>query len=414
MSDITPPATKAQQIAGERRLRQLLFGLDLLAFLVIGAVAFCIWRFWPRGHDVYSDLQQGASETYLFIWMGIALVGGLFALSRRTRVISFVLSFLLLTECLAQLYVIATMHRPYHPSARAILDRFEPHPLFGAIPHQGVFGGLSHDAMHRRTTINEGKNTDAKPIYVFGGSMTYDVGVVDSRTWASDLSRLLGPGYTVENYGVPAYTSMESMIQSLFAFRDIRPVCAIYYEGSNDLRLAHTANLPNDYGSHGTEVKDILDASYRPSDLANYWLAFQLIDRFLQHRPEPPGARGRVSDEKDVKLSQIYAENMKLVADINHHFGVTPIFVPQVVNYDYMEAHWGGWLPMSATAVRPRMAEMNDVLKQAAQESGAIFLDAPLKASWQNGDFADEAHFSAPGAEQFAQSLAPVIAASCK
>jgi hypothetical protein len=101
MSVQPQPAVTAQEIAGERRLRQLLAVVDLLAFLGIGAAALYIWRFWPRGHDVYSDLQQGASETYLFIWMGIALVGALTALSRKTRVISFALSFLLLLECLA-------------------------------------------------------------------------------------------------------------------------------------------------------------------------------------------------------------------------------------------------------------------------------------------------------------------------
>jgi len=29
------------------------------------------------------------------------------------------------------------------------------------------------------------------------------------------------------------------MIQSLFVFRDIKPVCAVYYEGWNDLQTSH-------------------------------------------------------------------------------------------------------------------------------------------------------------------------------
>jgi hypothetical protein len=77
MSQLTAPSLKDREIAGERRLRQLLFVVDLLVFLVIAAVAVYIWRSWPRGHDVYSDLQRGASETYLLIWMGVALAARL-------------------------------------------------------------------------------------------------------------------------------------------------------------------------------------------------------------------------------------------------------------------------------------------------------------------------------------------------
>src|SRR4029077_718547 len=215
------PNLTALEVAGERRLRQLLFAVDLLAFAAIGAVAFYLWRYWPRGRDVYSELQQGASLTYMFIWAGVALLGAVAALSRKTRAISFALSALLLLECLAQLYFYSGNHRFYHPWARAILDRFEPHPLLISIPHQGTFGGLSHDAMHRRTTINENKASDAKPIYLFGGSTTYDIGNVDQDTWASALSRQMGPHYEVQNYGMPAFSTLEGMLQSLFAFRDI-------------------------------------------------------------------------------------------------------------------------------------------------------------------------------------------------
>ena len=410
------PAVTAQEIAGERRLRQLLAVVDLLAFLGIGAAALYIWRFWPRGHDVYSDLQQGASETYLFIWMGIALVGALTALSRKTRVISFALSFLLLLECLAQLYFYEVNHHPYHPNARAILNRFQPHPLLGAIPRPGAFGGISHDAMHLRTTINEGKASDAKLVFVFGGSSAYDLGVIDSETWASDLSRLLGPHFLVRNYGVPGYGSREAMIQSLFVFRDIKPACAVYYEGWNDLRNAHYNNERSDYSSlQVMHIMDSLAISYRPGDLVNNWLFLQLIDRMIQQGPGFPPYGGTVSAEKDPRLSQIYMENMRMVADIDGHFGVTPIFVPQILNYDRIEAHYDGeWATIPGPAVRPLMADLNEDLEQVAKETGTVFLDGPLNATWQVTDFLDDGHFSAAGAAKFAQAIAPAIAANCK
>jgi hypothetical protein len=416
MSAHQPSTVKVQEIAGERRLRQLLFVADLLAFLGIGAVTLYIWRFWPRGHDVYSDLQQDASETYLLIWMCIAFFAALSALSRKTRAISFVLSFLLLMECLAQLYIVAITHRPYHPWASVILNRFEPNTLLGAIPHPSTFGGISHDAMHRRTTVNEGKASDAKPIYVFGGSSAYDVGVVDAKTWASDLSHLLGPHYEVQNYGVLAYSSLEAMIQSLFVFRDIKPVCAVYYEGWNDLYQAHTDDLQSDYAPlHSTGVLEALAVAYRPGKIVNNWLFLQLIDRAVQQGPGYGSSTLTSSDQPDPRLAQIYSDNIKLIAEIDRHFGVTPIFVPQILNYDFIEAHYAGWWPtISGHAVRPLMQDLNMVLSRAAKEAGAVFLDAPLNLSWQAGDFVDQGHFSAAGSAKFAQAIAPTIAATCR
>ena len=416
MSVQPQPAVTAPEIAGERRLRQLLFGVDLLAFLGIGGAALYIWRFWPRGHDVYSDLQQGASETYLLIWMGVALAGALTALNRKTRVISFALSFLLLLECLAQLYFYSANHRPYHPWARGILDRFEPHPILVGIPHPGQYGGLSNDNMHRRTTINEGKASDAKLVYVFGGSSTYDVGVVDSETWASDLSRLLGPHYEVQNYGVPSFTTMEAMLQALFVFRDVKPPCAVYYEGWNDLYVAHVDNLSSDYfPMQQSRILDSLALGYRPGVVSNYWLFLQLIDRALQQGSGYPRASGTVSGKEDSRLSRIYTENIRLIADIDHHFGVPAMFVPQVLNYDLIESHYGGWWPLiPGNAVRPLVQKFNTDMKGAAEESGALFLAAPLSMTWLPSDFVDQGHFSAAGAAKFAQAIAPDIAAHCK
>jgi hypothetical protein len=416
MSLQAPRPMTVQEIAGERRLRQLLFVLDLLAFLGIGAAALYIWRFWPRGQDVYSDLQQHASETYLFVWMGVALAGAITALSRKTRMISFALSFLLLLECLAQLYFFNANHRPYHPWARGILDRFEPHPIFVGIPHPGQYGGLSNDNMHRRTTINADKAADARLIYVFGGSSTYDVGVVDSETWASNLSRLLGPHYEIQNYGVPGFTTMEAMLQALFAFRDVKPLCAIYYEGWNDLYVAHVDDLTSDYfPMQQSRLLNSLALGHRPGPVSNYWLFLQLIDRAIQQGSGYPDVSGTVSGEEDLRLSKIYTENIGLITDIDRHFGVPAIFVPQVLNYDLIESHYGGWWPyIPGKAVKPLVQKFNSDMRQTAEKSGALFLAAPLGIAWNPSDFVDQGHFSAAGAAKFAQAIAPGIAANCK
>jgi lysophospholipase L1-like esterase len=284
------------------------------------------------------------------------------------------------------------------------------------IPHPGAFGGLSHDALHRRTTINENKASDAKAIYVFGGSTAYDVGNIDGDTWPSVLSGLLGPHYQVQNYGVPAYSSLGSMIQSLFVFRDIKPVCAVYYLGWNDLMLSHLKVLSNDYATfESPNMQGVLAVGYRPGNLANFWLMFQLADRAIQAGSGYTYfGQATITDQKDMRLSRIFTDNVELIADIDRHFDVRPIFVPQILNYDFIEARHRDWHFIPAKAVRALMREMNLDLQRATTESGAAFLDAPLGVDWQDSDFLDDGHFSKQGSAKFAAAIAPAVQNSCQ
>src|SRR5258706_4870930 len=242
--------TGTLEAAGERRLRQLLLAFNLIAFLAIASGALVLWRYQSPGQDPYFVLQQRAGFIYLLIWSVIAACAAICAGHRRTTSVAGLLTMLLFCEGLAHGYFYYSNGRLYHPWAQAILNRFEPSPLLIGIPHPGKFGGLSHDDQHRRTTINTGKVPDPKRIFAFGGSTVYDVGNIDAHTWATDLSRLLGPGFEVQNYGVPGYTSLEAMIQSLFVFRDTKVACAVYYEGWNDLRMSHMKGLRNDYSDN--------------------------------------------------------------------------------------------------------------------------------------------------------------------
>ena len=419
MLEKSTPAMTQLEVAGERRLRQLLLAVDLAIFCAIGAIALHLWRL-PPGQNVYFKLQQSASFTYLFIWMGISALGAISACHRRTMYGSLAITLLLLLEGLSHAYYFHENGRVYHPWAEAILDRFEPHPLLVGIPHPGRFGDLSHDDLNRRTTINEGKIANPKHVYVFGGSTTYDVGNVDAGTWASDLSKLLGPAFEVDNYGVSGYTSLESMIQSLFVFRDIKPACAIYFLGGNDLISSHVEGLRNDYSNYELPRQiGTLGVGYRPGFLDSNALFLQLIFRAVSNADKKYGpwtAKGEISDKKDLRLSGIFTENVKLIADVDKHFGVKAIFVPQILNYDRLELHYRQeWWPLiPAKAVRPLMREMNLDLEQAAKDSGAIFLASPLSTDWKDSDFADQIHFSASGAARFAELLGGDVAAYCR
>ncbi len=417
MLEKSTPGMTQLEAAGERRLRQLLLAVDLAICCIIGAIALYLWRL-PPGQNVYFKLQQSASFTYLFIWMGISALGAISACHRRTMYGSLAITLLLLLEGLSHAYYFHENGRVYHPWAEAILDRFEPHPLLVGIPHPGRFGDLSHDDLNRRTTINEGKIANPKHVYVFGGSTTYDVGNVDAGTWASDLSKLLGPAFVVDNYGVLGYSSLEGMIQSLFVFRDIKPVCAVYYEGWNDLQNSHIKNLRSDYSDYALpRQSEVLVVGHRPGFLENNVLLLQLLYRaFGGGAKYGVSIAAEISDKKDLRLAGIFAENVKLIADIDRHFGVKAIFVPQILNYDWLELHYSpSWWPfIPAEAVRPLMGEMNRDLERAAKEAGALFLGAPLSVDWKATDFLDEGHFSAAGSAKFAASLAGDLGRYCR
>ena len=203
------------------------------------------------GQDIMRGVQQKATLTYWLFWSALAALSLLLVASKRTAWVAYFLCLAILTEGAAQGFFVAGHGHLYQPLPAISYAMFDPNPVTLASPHPGTFvDGLSHDADHRRTTVNEGKVADPKLIYVFGGSTTYDVGNRDSDTWPSQLSRLLGSAYAVENYGVPGFSSMEALAQSLFAFRDAHVSCAVYYEGWNDLRNAHIAGLQSDYSDY--------------------------------------------------------------------------------------------------------------------------------------------------------------------
>jgi hypothetical protein len=208
------------EVAGARRLRQLLLTIDLAAFCAIGGIAIYLWFYKPPGQNVYFQLQQRSSLTYLFIWLFISALAAACACHRRTMFMSLSITLLLFLEGASHAYFYHQNGRLYHPWAKAILDRFEPHPLLVGIPHPGKFGELSHDEINRRTTINEGKIPNPKHVFVFGGSTAYDVGNADAQTWASDLSKLLGPDFEVDNYGVPGYPNDPVSLYNLLGFRE--------------------------------------------------------------------------------------------------------------------------------------------------------------------------------------------------
>ena len=410
-----PISGRSRADAGERFFQRVLLAACLIVIAGLGLIALYVLQEPARPDSIYFELQRQASLVYLGFWASIALLGALLALMRRTQFLALYVLLLIAAEGAAHVYFYVHNRWVYHPLSPVLFTRFEPHPLLVGIPHPGSYGPVTHDEDHHRHTWNEDKSANPTLIAALGGSTTYDIGNADDATWASDLSKLLGKDYAVENLGVPGYSSLENLIQSLFAFRDRRPACAIYYVGWNDLHTAHVAGLRNDYSDFQLPSQiGNLAVGRRPGFFENNMLLLRMILSIFA-TPERH-AQGQMSGEADPRLAQIFSENMRLIADIDRHFGVKPIFVPQILNYArFKDAGSSGWIPLVPDKdVKTVMQALNQDLSAVARETGTLFLDKPLSVAWQNSDFVDQGHFSAAGAKKFAEAIAGDVAANCR
>ena len=369
------------------------------------------------GADLYAGLRRQASFNYYLVWLIVSLIAFLIGLQRRSLLLPLIFLVPVLLEGVAYASYFAAHHRPYAPVPPILSTRFDSHPNLIAVPRPGNFGvGITHDSDERRTTINTGKAGDPRLIYVFGGSATYGVGNVDADTWPSRLSAALGPNYAVTNFGVPAFSSMETMLQSLFVTRDRPPACAVYYFGSSDLRNAHVTNLRVDYSDMELPyVASLLEPGKRHGLLGTYSLFLSFIGSILHPQTAVPPAAGTLDSDPDKRLMGIFHRNIQLISLIDEYFGVKPVFVPGVMDYGRLTSDGVGSLPfVKEKDSRALMDLMNNEMKTAAGEAGAAYVDAALAAGWTDADFIDEANFSAAGTDKLAKSIVGDISRLCQ
>jgi len=410
---------------GARQFRIVILVAAALAFAALGIESLRHYFDYVHamnnrgGQDIMRGVQQRATLTYWLFWSALAASALLLAAPKSTVWIAYFLCVAITVEGAAQGFYLAGHGHLYQPLPAINYAMFDPNPVSLASPHPGNFvDGLSHDAGHRRTTVNEGKIADPRLIYVFGGSTTYDVANTDGDTWPSQLSRLLGAGYAVENYGVPGFSSMEALGQSLFAFRDAHVSCAIYYEGWNDLRNAHLTGLHSDYSDYEIPyLSKVLLLQWKPGFLQRNSLALTYAASLAAPAAGSKRA-GQVSADKDLRLSKIYKDNIGLLAAIGRTFGVHVIFIPQIVNHAILRqgAPADNRL-MEAYIQRQAMGHMVDFMNQdladAAAQSQTIFLNAVEAVPWSGEDFIDTVHFAAQGSRKFAEAIAPDLRRIC-
>ena len=265
-------------------------------------------------------------------------------------------------------------------------------------------------------------------IATLGGSSTYDIGVPNGKTWSDFLEQKLGHEYAVLNHGVPGYSSVENLIQTIFYLNayNIRPRCAVYYLGWNDIRNAHLPHLDpayadfhlltqsNSLGVRGRRSSNTLPYVSNISPLAGVLITYLQMSFDTVPLPESFVHKDPVSGT-DGRLEIIFRANVQAIAAINKERKITSIFVGQIFNRPLLTTpSRPGWFPLLRNMdIWPLQDPFNHILKDTAEAVGSLWIIPPVD-EFQNADFVDKGHFSPRGSEKFASILAPLVRANCK
>ncbi len=411
------------------------FLLSVGALLVLFLV--CIFLFFS------NNLGIGTARFYFFGYIMCFLV--LAAALSKVRFISYVILFWCAIEVGTAFASKALYPKNIVPKTSSDDYAFIYHPLLQLVPRpnfqyktklnfrgaeekakaggidmaslQGKELSFSHNSLGLRGKELTPGDLSKDLIFVYGGSTTYDASVTQGETWVEHLQADLDNKFTVLNLGVVAHSSEEHLIETAF-YQNIvekRPVCAIYYEGWNDVINAHIANLDPAYADYHV----LLTARRKPDlEIARYSPMMVLLNQAARDRydtiPNPAKILGKPPmDGRDEHLEQIFVRNMKTIAAINSSRGIKTIFIGQIINKDYPQGA-NAWAPLVKKGGFPPLIErFNSLLKEAADSVHAKYID-PGVSNFEHHDFVDYSHFDVPGARKFASLISKDVNSYCQ
>jgi lysophospholipase L1-like esterase len=314
-----------------------------------------------------------------------------------------------------------------------LLPEFKYHPLLQAVPKPNFLRSapfpVQHNSYGLRGTERESARLKKQTVIAaVGGSTTYGYGVAEGQPWPDALERKLGPEYAVLNYGVLAYSTVEHVIQTalyLNAF-GVRPQCAIYYVGWNDIRNAHIPHLDAGYADfHLLSKFDVVQVRKIKTPLLAIEVSplVRILSPYIPQLevafdtvPLPKRLTGIAPQQgSDLRLENLFRTNVESIAAINKQRGITSVFVGQVLNRATLTGTAASdWVPLVRQIdVWPLQARFNAVLKETADALNSPAFIPPID-EFNKSDFIDDGHFSPQGGEKFAAMLAPLVQANCK
>lgn len=311
----------------------------------------------------------------------------------------------------------------YDPDKKVRELIFRKHPYLSVALNKNITAIFDKEkqkivttALGTRWTGADIEDTNKIRIACLGGSTTFCTGVADEDSWPAILQKKLGSRYAVINYGVPGYSTVESLIQMCLFIPEIKPKMIFFYEGWNDLHNYFTAESVPDYYHHGQmmlqnvklgrkEEETCFEKFRRQSGF--FYFIDNIKERIIKRVPD---SRYTVHDPAIDHLFSRNLQSMIVLAEARH---AQPVIISQVLNpfTERKENFSRPWtVHIEDTSVPALMTHINGIAKKTCEATGqCIFLDYENQITWTEKNFIDEVHFSKRGNEKFASALCSFI-----
>ena len=377
-------------------------------------------------------LNIGTPRWYFLVYVGLTLLlGGGISFYPKLAWCLFAIAFLEISLSMST-YLLNKAHigRSLFPrNSVSAKPQFMYHPLLQGTPTpnfegEGEIPGviIKHNKYGLRGASLPARADGKIVIATIGGSTTYDIGVSQGSTWPEMLQKELGDKYLILNFAVPGYSTSEHVIQTAFYLEKtgLKPSCAIYFIGANDIRNSHIPHLDEAYANFhllsqlgNLQTRKQIEA-IQISPLLK--ILYPTAQRLFDTVPLPPDYKSfSPSAEIDKRLEVIYRRNIRSIAAINNANGIKSIFIGQLLNRTDFKADkvTGSWVPLIKEKDIPAAyTYFNGVLLDESRktDSTAIILRA---TDFDDSDFVDSIHFSKKGTIKFASEIAPKVSAVC-
>lgn len=318
---------------------------------------------------------------------------------------------------------------------------FEYHPFFAARLRQNARivdpktnESVTITAKHTRWTGAPENDSNLIKIAVVGGSTTFCTSVTDKDSWPAILQAKLGNKFSVINYGVPGYSTVDAIIQLALIIPEEKPDFIIFYEGWNDIYLYHSPDLTPDYYIQGIGLQDVLEVPrYREQTLLeklNDISAIVRISSKIKSKLSVPIKTHPCIkyDSPDPLVDRLYIRNLKTMKILSENIAEYTLFVPQVMNYDWFMNYKDPEICNAQgddnigpryikSSAMPRLLDRFNLFMKSVCSSNdrkCIFVQEISDVDWEPTDFVDMGHFSKSGNEKFADIISQVILTKIK
>jgi hypothetical protein len=283
-------------------------------------------------------------------------------------------------------------------SREAYLYQAHPYRAFAPVPNRGGPGHVcSFNSLGLRgSEILTEKSSESIRVLCLGGSTTFSsTATTDSTTYPERMERLLNEHYSAApfrieaiNAGLPAYTTMESLIYLETCLLDLAPDVVLFHHGLNDAYVM--AAFPG-YASDFTharvtftlpsrrwwEYSPLLSFLHRGQSLANPFFPAHhysinhlvLIPPHTPPYPHTPELSG-VTPE----MLATYRRNLVSLVAVARGHGVIPVLSTQVQQND-VYTRW-----------------TNEVSRGIAVAGSFALIDFDRAMPWRQVSFSDEIH----------------------